>query len=59
MFLIVYLKLLVRFIVSISKYNGVFYGHDEPYFVCILSASVGDRHRNQANLPGAEETVIT
>ena len=33
----VYLKLLVRFIVLISKYNAVFYGIDEPYFVCTLT----------------------
>ena len=32
----VYLKLLVRFIVLISKYNSVFYGIDKPYFVCTL-----------------------
>ena len=28
----------------IIKYNRVFYGHDEPYFVCTHSASAGDHH---------------
>ena len=44
------LKLLVRFIMLISKYNWGFYGRDEPYFVCTHSASAGDGHRNQSIL---------
>ena len=48
----VYLKRLVQIIMLISKYNEVFYGRDEPYFVCTHSASASDRHRNQAYLPG-------
>ena len=44
--------------VLISKYNGVFYGRDVPYFVCTYSASAGDRHRNQAYLvPGHPDDV--
>ena len=56
MVLTVYLKHLVRLIVLFSKYNGVLYGHDKPYFVCTHSviAGAGDRNRNhdQAYLPG-------
>ena len=37
-----------QFIVVISKYNSVFYGHDEPYFARAHSASAGGRHCNQA-----------
>ena len=29
----------IKFIVVISKYNGVFFGRDEPYFVLTHSAS--------------------
>ena len=55
----VYLKLPVRFMALISRFNGVFYGRDEPYFLCAHSASASDRHRNQAYSPGTEDTVIT
>ena len=36
----------------ISKFNRVFYGRDEPYFVFTHSSSAGGRHHNQAYLPG-------
>ena len=31
-----------------EKIQRVFYGYDEPDFICTHSASAGDRHRNQA-----------
>ena len=39
--------------------TGVFYGRDEPYFVCTHSASASDRHRYQTYLPGTGDTVMT
>ena len=48
-----------RFIMLINKYNGVFYGRDEPYFVCTHSTSSGDRHRDHAYVPGKGDTVMT
>ena len=57
--LTVYLKLPVQFIVLINKYNRVFYGCDEPYFVGTHSAGTGDRQHNQAYLPGTGDTVMT
>ena len=62
MVLRMYLQFPMRFIVLISKYNvsGVFYGRDEPYFLHMAySAGAGDRHRNQAYLPGTGDTVMT
>ena len=35
----------------------VSYGHDEPFFVCTHSSSVGDRRRNQAYLTGVGSPV--
>ena len=37
----------------------VSYDHDEQYFVCTHSANAGDRHRNQAYLPGTGGIVMT
>ena len=34
----------VRFIVLISKYNGVSDDRNKPYFVCTQSGNAGDRH---------------
>ena len=39
--------------------RGVFHGGDETYFVYTHSASAGDRHRNQAYLPGTGGIVMT